>query len=45
MLTCGTAQSASILLKTRTWLVLGVLLGAHIAGYAIISTQVQARFA
>lgn len=45
MVTCNTAQIATLRLTTRTWVILGLMLAAHIAGYVIISTQVQSRFA
>lgn len=45
MLTSSSTQVASTRLTNRTWMVLGLLVGIHIAGYAIISTQVQTRFA
>jgi hypothetical protein len=45
MLTSSGAQSATARFKRQTWLVIGVLLAAHIMGYAVLSTQIQSRFA
>jgi hypothetical protein len=44
MLTSSGAQSATLRFKSQTWLVVGVLLAAHVMGYAVLSTQIQSRF-
>lgn len=44
MLTSSAAQSATHRFKRQTWLVVGVILAAHVVGYAILATQIKARF-
>jgi hypothetical protein len=44
MMTSSAAQSSTLRFKQQTWLCLGVILVAHVVGYAILSTQIQKRF-
>lgn len=44
MFTSSTAQSATMALRQRTWLLTGVILLAHIVGFSILVTQIQSRY-
>jgi hypothetical protein len=44
MMTSSAAQSSTLRFKQQTWLCFGVILVAHVVGYAILSTQIQKRF-
>ncbi|KIY97575.1 hypothetical protein MNEG_10388 [Monoraphidium neglectum] len=45
LLTGTTAQSASIRFRTHTWAVILLALTVHVVGFAVISTQIQSRYA
>ncbi|GBF92718.1 hypothetical protein Rsub_05087, partial [Raphidocelis subcapitata] len=44
LFTCSTAQSATISFRQRTWLLAFIILGAHLAAFAVLVTQIEARY-
>ncbi|GBF97004.1 hypothetical protein Rsub_09801 [Raphidocelis subcapitata] len=44
MMTSSAAQSATTRFKRQTWAVIAIILGAHVTGYAVLSTQIEKRF-
>jgi hypothetical protein len=45
LFTCSTAQSATLRLRQRTWLLTCVILGAHLTAFAVLVTQIESRYA
>jgi hypothetical protein len=45
MLTSGPAQSATLRFQRVTWLALLLMVIVHIAGYAVVTTQIESRYA
>lgn len=43
LFTSSTAQSATICFRQRTWLLVLTILGAHMAAFAVLVTQVRGR--
>lgn len=44
MITSAAAQSETLRFSRLTWLVIGLALGVHIMGFAIITTQIEFRY-
>ncbi|KAI8467685.1 MAG: hypothetical protein J3K34DRAFT_523567 [Monoraphidium minutum] len=44
MMTSSAAQSSTLRFKRQTWFIIGIILAAHVMGYAILSTQIKLRF-
>jgi len=44
IMTSSSAQSSTLRFKHQTWLVIAIILGAHVMGYAVLSTEIERRF-
>jgi hypothetical protein len=45
LFTSTTAQSATTRFRQRTWLITFIILGAHLAAFAVLVTQIESRYA
>lgn len=44
LMTGPAAQSATLRYKSVTWIVIAALVGVHILGFAIVTTQIESRY-
>lgn len=44
LFTCSAAQSATIRFRERTWLLTFIILAAHLCAFAVLVSQIEARY-